>query len=374
MVVKPVPRRRFLRTCLLAGTAPWFGARSHAAIKPTAPECQAIEAIAREIMNEHHVPALSVAFAKDGEMVYAGSFGFAKQESREKVTPAHRFRIASVSKPITSVTIHTLIEQGKLKLADKIFGAKGLLRLNLPAASPEVADITLHHLLTHTGGGWSNDGNDPMFQNPMMNHAELIAWTLRNRALEHAPGQAYAYSNFGYCVLGRVIEKVTGLSYPEAVAQRVLAPGGITDMQIGRNTLAERAPREVVYYGQNGEMPYQPNVHRMDSHGGWIATPTALVQFLTRVDGFPTVPDLLRSETIQSMTTPTAANPGYACGFAVNRVPNWWHSGSLPGTLTILVRTASGLCWAGLANTRTEGLDLDRMMWQMAKAVPAWKA
>src|SRR5262249_28869415 len=151
---------------------------------------------------------------------------------------------------------------------------KGLLGLDLPAASPEVANITLHHLLTHTGGGWSNKSNDPMFQNPGMNQANLIAWTVRNRPLESPPGQAYAYSNFGYCVLGRVIEKITGMSYVEAVTQRVLAPCGINDMQIAGNMSTERAANEVVYYGQNGEQPYKPNVRRMDSHGGWIATPT----------------------------------------------------------------------------------------------------
>jgi CubicO group peptidase (beta-lactamase class C family) len=202
----------------------------------------------------------------------------------------------------------------------------------------------------------------------------LIASTVRNRPLDHPPGTAYAYSNFGYCVLGRVIEKVTGLTYPQAVAQRVLTPCGITDMQIAGNAPMERAPNEVVYYGQKDGDPYKWNVRRMDSHGGWIATPTALVKFFLRVDGFPTVPDLLRDDTLRSMTTPTAANPNYACGFAVNRVPNWWHAGSLPGTQSIFVRTASGLCWAAVANTRAEGLDLDRMMWQMAKAVPAWRA
>ena len=76
------------------------------------------------------------------------------------------------------------------------------------------------------------------------------------------------------------------------------------------------------------------------------------------------------------MTTPTAANPGYACGWAVNKAPNWWHNGSLPGTSSILVRTASGLCWAALANARTQGIGpgLDQMMWKIAKAVPEWRA
>ncbi len=75
-----------------------------------------------------------------------------------------------------------------------------------------------------------------------------------------------------------------------------------------------------------------------------------------------------------NMTTGTTANPNYACGWSVNQIPNWWHGGSLPGTLTIMVRTASGLCWAAFTNTRANGLNLDEIMWKMVKAVPAWKA
>jgi hypothetical protein len=118
------------------------------------------------------------------------------------------------------------------------------------------------------------------------------------------------------------------------------------------------------------------NVTRMDSHGGWIATPGDLVRFALRVGGSDTVPNLLRPETIKTMLTASAANAGYACGWFVNRVPNFWHTGNLPGTTSIMVRTASGLCWAAFANARADGseLALDQMMWQMARAVPAWRA
>lgn len=76
------------------------------------------------------------------------------------------------------------------------------------------------------------------------------------------------------------------------------------------------------------------------------------------------------------MTSPGAAGGGYARGWHINTVPNCWHGGSLPGTSTIMVRTARGLCWAGLLNRRTEsiGLALDKVMWRMAGAVPGWVA
>ncbi|MDB6119518.1 MAG: penicillin-binding protein, partial [Verrucomicrobiaceae bacterium] len=260
------------------------------------------------------------------------------------------------------------------KLDDKVF--RDVLALDIgKVASPEVANITLHQLLTHTGGGWGNKLNDPMFKHPEMNHAELINDTLQTRPLDSAPGKAYAYSNFGYCVLGRVIEKITGKPYANYVQEHVLAPCGIKDMQIAGSTLAERAYQEVVYLGQDGQKPYGMNIRRLDSHGGWMATPTALVKFLTHVDGFGGTPDILQPATLTTMTTPTVANPNYASGLAVNAVPNWWHGGSLPGTSSFIARTASGMCWAGVTNSRsTKDPSLDKLMWRMAKAVPAWKA
>jgi hypothetical protein len=147
-------------------------------------------------------------------------------------------------------------------------------------------------------------------------------------------------------------------------------------MKIAGNTLADRLPGEVVYHGRNGEDPYRMNVRRMDAHGGWLASPADLVKFLIRADGSAQPSDLLKAASFKSMMTATKANAGYASGWAVNAVPNRWHGGSLPGTATIAVQTASGLCWAGFANSRSKDIGgaLDRLMWDLAKAVPAWNA
>src|ERR1700687_5803197 len=104
-----------------------------------------------------------------------------------------------------------------------------------------------------------------MFAHEEMEPRHLIAWTLENLPLSQQPGTHYAYSNFGYCLLGRVIEKVTGQTYAAHVQQAVLGPCGISDMAIAGNTLADRRPNEVIYYGQNGEDPYGMQVTRMDS-------------------------------------------------------------------------------------------------------------
>ncbi len=347
---------------------------------PTENEAAAIADIVGQTMRRYHAPALSLAVARHGHMVCQQAFGVANKTTGEPATSASLFRIASLTKPITSVAIFSLIEQGRLGLHDLVFGERGVLKsdyIDFGGRYPDrVGKITLYHLLTHTCGGWQNDGSDPMFRNPNMDHRNLITWAIRTQPLITDPGAHYAYSNFGYCILGRVIEKITRQPYAEYVKQAVLAKCGIRDMTLAANTLAHRAPGEAVYYGQNGtgSDPYGMNVARMDAHGGWIATPSDLVQFAMHVDGFKFTPGILTADSLKTMTTASPANSGYACGWCVNQVPNWWHSGSLPGTLTIMVRTASGLCWAAFTNTRCEGLNLDDMMWNVVKAVPAWHA
>jgi CubicO group peptidase (beta-lactamase class C family) len=381
----PEITRRAAVKRLLAGAALGLSAMQVHGCAPTIPsdqilpsEREAMQRVAEDFMRKFDVPGLSVAIARQGRIVYENLIGESDRQAHERLAISSLFRIASASKPITSAAIFTLIERAQLRLPDRVFGRGGVLgmRYGTPPYKAFVEEITIDHLLTHTCGGWDNSSDDPMFENPGMNHAQLISWTLDTKLLKNAPGTHWAYSNFGYCLLGRVIEQVTSRSYAEYVREAVLAPCGVRDMSIAGNTLPERAPEEVIYYGQNGENPYDMNVSRMDSHGGWLATPKDLVLFMSHVDGFKSAPNILKPETIKQMTTPCAINSGYARGWAVNGAGNWWHSGSLPGTTTIMVRTSSGFCWAALTNTRKQpGIDLalDNMVWEMARKVSSWK-
>jgi CubicO group peptidase (beta-lactamase class C family) len=382
-----LPRRQFLR--LAAAAAAMRGSRRFSDLAQAAPNPDSLPSptqaerggmadLAQTFMQKYDVPALSVAIGHAGRLVYEEAFGWADREQREAASQQHLFRIASVAKPITSVAIFSLIEAGRIRLNDRVFGPGAITGIDYgrPPYHPHIEEITLEHLLTHTGGGWSNERTDPMFMNGGMNHAELIELTLHNRPLDHPPGQNYAYSNFGYCVLGRVIEKIAKQPYTTFVGDAVLKRSGINDMAIGGNTLAERRAQEVKYYGQ-GDNPYGMNIARMDSHGGWIARPADLVQLFMHVSGFSPPANILKPQTIQTMTTGSAANAGYAKGWAVNKAPNWWHNGSLPGTSSIAVRTHSGFCWAAFTNTRRNNSaldgDLDGLIWAMAKQVKVWR-
>jgi CubicO group peptidase (beta-lactamase class C family) len=335
-----------------------------------------IDSVVHNFLARYDIPGLSMAIAKDGRLVFAKAYGFADKAAGELAHTQHRWRIASVSKSLTSAALFRLIETkgASFQEARTVFGPAGVLgtRFGSQPYKPYVASVRLSHLLRHTEGGWQNDANDPMFSNPQLSQADLISWTLDHRPLDRSPGASFAYSNFGYELLGRVIEQESGKSYEAYVRDAVLAPSGVTDMQIGGDTRADRKANEVVYYDGNSNSPYTMKVARMDAHGGWIAKPIDLVRFGVHVDGSPTKPDILTPASILSMTTGSTANPGYACGWATNAAGNWWHNGSLPGTFSILVRTKSGFVWAAIVNSRKNDPDLDKMMWDVVNGVHNW--
>ncbi|MGC4034917.1 MAG: serine hydrolase domain-containing protein [Chitinophagaceae bacterium] len=339
-------------------------------------DIKTVDSLAGAFMVKYNVPGLSFTISQSDSIKIERCYGYADKGNNKLMAPGNRFRIASISKPFTATAIMQLIEQSKLHLQDKVFG-KGMVLDTIYGSYPYkkwVEDITIEMLLEHLAGGWGNDENDPMFAHPEMNQAKLIGWTLDSVPLQHEPGTHYQYSNFGFCVLGRVIEKITGMKYEDYVHQNILQPCNITDMQVGGNTLSEQLPGEVQYYDKQ-EDPYAMNVSRMDSHGGWIATPTDLVKFVMRVDKFPQKPDILKQATLDTMFSAPSVNSGYAKGWSVNKQDNYFHGGGLPGLVSILVRAHDGFCWAAIVNTRAEGdfsLDLDHLMWNIRKAIKQW--
>ena len=228
---------------------------------------------------------------------------------------------------------------------------------------------------------------------------ETIIRYMMGRPLQFTPGTRYAYSNFGYCVLGRIIQNVIGQSYESYVRNSVLAPAGITSMRVGQTRA--RALKEVAYYTFSGQglaqsvfsaelvpWPYGGwYIEAMDAHGGWIGSAVDLLRFITAVDGYPTRPDVLRRSTLNSMIyrpLPFWKGSAYWYGMGWLIRPsgadaNWWHTGSLDGTTTMMVRAYNGLAWVALFNSRpkdfsTFGDELDHALWQGVQQVKKWPA
>jgi len=356
------------------------------------------------LLHQYGVPGGQLAITYHGRLVYDRGYGYADSSAHTPVCPGNVFRLASVSKPITSITLMHLYEQGRVQLDDTVFGAKGILNDTMyqDIIDPLVYQITVRELLTHSGGWNRNISGDPMFDAyaiaqtmfvaPPANAVTVIRYVLSHQLLDFAPGTQYQYSNFGYCILGRVIEKITGQNYEKYVRDSILAPLHITDMRSGFNLSIDKLPGEVNYYDYPGApyaysvydnvtlvpWPYGGfNIEAMDSHGGWVASAQDLCRLLVAVDRFSTKPDILLPATIDTMVHPSSAYANYALGWAVNSNNNWWHAGSLPGTTTEIVRANTELNWAILLNTRPYdsgpiAASVDNLVWNVLPTITSW--
>lgn len=390
-------RREFLRWVggAVAGLAIGGDSRkTRAATGVEDPHLASFDRLMIKFCKEHKIPGAALAVAQGTRLVYARGFGLADVEQHEPVRPRSLFRIASISKPFTAAAVLQLVERGKLELDELVVD---LLDVRLDGVKvipkdPRLNKVTIRHLLQHRGG-WDRDKSfDPMFR-PFRIAREfrktppagpdLIIPYMWSRPLDFDPGAREAYSNFGYCVLGRVIEKVSGIPYEVYVQKEVLAPLGIHDMRIGRTLLEGRAPGEVRYYvegehkmaravygpriGQQVPAPYGGFFNEaLDAHGGWIATAPDLVRFVTAFDD-PAHCPILNAASIKLMLAPPDGAAGhrrngtpkkryYACGWAVGHfgpqgATTIWHTGLLDGTASTLVRRFDGIAWAALFNT-----------------------
>ena len=165
----------------------------------------------------------AVLVARDGRTLFEGAYGLADRERSIPNTPLTQFRVGSMNKMLTAVAALQLVQAGTLRLDAPL----GTYLPDYPNA--EVASkVTPHHLLTHTGG--TGDIFGPQF---MANRTELRTTGdyLRlygTRGLQFAPGAQHVYSNYGFMLLGALVERAGGTSYDDHVAARVLAPAGMT--------------------------------------------------------------------------------------------------------------------------------------------------
>ncbi len=336
------------------------------------------------------------------------------------VQPDTLFRIASISKPITAAAILQLVDDGRLgtgrsRARPSAVHTSGSHRRGVDS---RWQDVTIRHVLQHRGG-WDRELSfDPMFrsveiasslglQSPAGPH-DIVRFML-SQPLDFAPGQRYAYSNFGYCLLGRVIESATGMDYETYVRRDVLGPLGIGRMRIGKTLASGRAEGEARYYEpasatgpavvgeQLGVLVPRPYgawyLEAMDAHGGWIASAIDLVRFATRLQS-ARPSGVLSPDSLEAMA---ACPPGvaghdqegaakdsyYGLGWSVRPVGraggcNLWHAGGFSGSSTLLVIRHDGLCWAVLFNTsenadgKTPAEKIDPLIHQAADAVGTW--
>ena len=179
---------------------------------------QAADSILDHAVNSGNFIGLSVGVYKEGWGEWVGSAGFRSKKDYLKVNGNTLFRLASISKPMTALSILKLVEQGRIELDVPI--QKYIPDLSIPSKEK----ITIRQLLMHTSGiAHYTSSLDAMSLTNYESLAEAMD-KFKDRSLQSAPGSHYVYSTYGYTVLGAIIEQVTGLSYQEYMKQVLWKP------------------------------------------------------------------------------------------------------------------------------------------------------
>jgi CubicO group peptidase (beta-lactamase class C family) len=355
---------------------------------PVVPELAALDLAMTSYMNTKGFEAGTIALMKDSKLVFRQGYGWRDVNKTAVTHPDNLFRLASVSKTITGCAITKLVADGKLSKSTKIYAYLGIQPWGGVLGDARINDITVQELLDHTGG-WDSAispvgdpiGKTVIISNNMgLDHPatarEVIAWMF-SKPLDFTPGARSAYSNFGYSLLGRVVEKASGKTYLEYLQQDLFGPVGITNIIQSRSRPGDLDPWEIWYADSavaRSAVDFPTNIsvrvvdgglyyESFDSYGGLSASAGALSSYMLN----------------------------YWVGGA-RRVPTapyrWIYTfyGSLPGTTTVIHQdisqngtSSAGLEFTVLFNERTNSNTTDNdeahtAIVNAAAAIVSWPA
>src|SRR5436309_1854655 len=293
----------------------------------------------------------AVLVVKSGKPIFTGAYGLADREKKVPNKLDTQVRIGSMNKMFTAVAVLQLAQVGKIKLSDPL----GKYLSDYP--NKELASkVTIHHLLTHTGG--TGDFFGPEFDKhqlelrPLQDYVKLYG----QRGAEFEPGSKWAYGNFGFLLLGVLIEKVSGQSYYDYVLEHVYKPAGMSSTASLPEDQAV-PDRSVGYTKSGGGDVWKPNTDtlpwRGTSAGGGYSTVEDLLRFANALQNHKLL-DARHTELLTTGKMDTPMGGKYAYGFidlTSGGVRCFGHGGGAPGMNGDLrICPQSGYVIAALAN------------------------
>jgi len=290
------------------------------------PEADALAALSKYTDRLAHDDRFSgaVLIARRDKILFQKARGFAVRESNKPNTIDTQFRIGSMNKMFTAVAVLQLVEAGKVSLDATI----GTYLPDYP--NKEVASkVKVRHLLTHTGG--TGDIFGPQFdanRATLKEHSDYLK-LYGSRDPDQIPGSEFKYSNYGFVLLGALIEKVSGISYYDYVRAKVFTPAGMTstDSLPESESVPKRASgyvRERAAWVSNGDtLPY-----RGTAAGGGYSTVGDLLRFADALQSGKLLSKKMFAEAAKSQMG------WYGYGFMVDGsgpLQMWGHGGGAPG-------------------------------------------
>ena len=224
-----------------------------------------------DFMRDNRIRGGQIAVARHGRLVHARGYTFA-EPSYQTVLPTSLFRIASLHKPLTGILALRAVQEGRVSLDTKVWGNMNFT----PFQDLRTRDVTVDHCLTHSGG-WNRTATfDPMFfdlqiapaigANLPIDVQDIWRFMSSQNSLQFTPGTQNRYSNYGYALVGEVLENRYGQSYTSLIDEKIFDVLGLTRPRLGRSILPFRAPGEVRYH------PTVPGVAttRKSASGVWV--------------------------------------------------------------------------------------------------------
>ena len=318
--------------------------------------------VASELQRDARAGLFSGALliAKNGEAIFESAYGLADRARGVPNVVSTRFRIGSMNKMFTGVAVLQLVQGGEIRLDDPL----GKYLTDYP--NKEVASlVTVRELLTHTGG--TGDIFGPQFDAHRLDLQTIDDYVRLYgvRGPRFRPGSRFDYSNFGYILLGEIVEKVSGESYYDYVRRHVFEPAGM--LSTGSEPERDAVPDLSVGYTKDGRS-WEPNTdtlpYRGTSAGGGYSTVADLLKFAQALHSNK----LLNERYTRMLTTGVVAMPSmpddplqYAYGF-VDKRPNgqrcFGHTGGAPGMSGSLdICPISGYTVVVLANVDPPAAD-----------------
>lgn len=303
-------------------------------------------------------------------MVYDRAYGYHDTAQTQPLATGTPMLTASIVKPVTAAMIQQLAASGQLSLDDHVFctGSNAPCRLSglLTAGSdPRAADVTVRHLLAHQGGWDPSVSGDPQMLEAEVQaalglteppqQADDIRWVM-SHPLDCAPGTRTVYLNFGYLVLGRIVEQASGSDYVSEARRSIFKPLGVADgdFEAAAPLLADRDPREPAYITTlTGPSVFVPGTTVSVLDGfvnatNWIGADTAV----TTARAMALFAGRYR---IQTRDGGHGGPDGPSNGLPLNGMTNdGYHNGSLPGCATIVRQLPNGVSYAVFMNKRDE--------------------
>ena len=280
-----------------------------------------IEKIFNKWFAERHVPGAVLGIIIDGELVWVKTNGVRETKDRAPVTPDTVFRIASMTKSFTALSILKLRDEGKLSLDDPVARyVPALATLAYP--TKDSPTLTIRHLLTHSEG-FPED--NPWGDRQLAQTDETLrAWMRAGIPFSNAPGTAYEYSNYGFAILGQVVTRAAGRPYAEYVRDEILKPLGMNSSTFEMSSV----PREHIALGYR----WEDNIWKDEpilahgsfgSMGGLWTTARDLARYVAfHMSAFPPRDDAergpVRRSSVREMQQAARSQPVFAIRGAVD--------------------------------------------------------